>query len=138
MVTVVVVAVLAGVAFPSFMSSVRKGRRAEAFNALSGIQQAQERWRGSQASYASDLTSAPPTGLGLSATTAGALYDMSIANAGANTYEAIATAASGSSQVHDGNCAKLAVKMNNGSLTYAGTSSAGVLSYAATNPCWSR
>lgn len=138
MIAVVIVGILASLAYPSFMGSIRKGRRAEAFAALTAVQQAQERWRANNSSYAGNLTAAAPTGLGLSSTTAGSLYGISLANAGATTYEAIATAVSGSTQVDDGNCAKLGVKMDGGNLTYAGASHSGTLSYAATNVCWSR
>lgn len=138
MIAVVVVAILAGLAFPSFMSSIRKSRRAEAFAALTAVQQAQERWRANNSTYSNDLTSATPAGLGLAATSSGGLYGISLANTGAATYEAIATAASGSSQVSDGNCAKLGVKMNEGNLTYAGASSSGTLTYAVSHACWVR
>lgn len=138
MIAVVIVAILASLAYPSFMGSIRKSRRAEAFAALTAVQQAQERWRANNSTYASNLTAAAPTGLGLPATTAGSLYGISLASADATTYEAIATAASGGTQVDDGNCAKLGVRMAGGNLTYGGTTSSGTLSYAATNPCWSR
>ena len=64
---VAVVAILGAVAIPAYQESVRKGRRAEAFRLLAAAQQAQERWRGVNAEYATDLTSAPPTGLGVAA-----------------------------------------------------------------------
>lgn len=138
MIAVVVVAILAGLAFPTFMGAIRKSRRAEAFTALASVQQAQERWRANNASYASDLTSASPTGLALSSATPGSHYTISVANPDATSYEAIATAASGSTQAGDGTCAKLGVKMSAGNLTYGGTTAAGTLTYTATNPCWSR
>ena len=141
MIAVVVIAILAGLAFPSYMNSLRKGRRAEAFAALAAVQQAQERWRANKPGYASDLTSASPTGLGLQSTTGGGLYGISIVTDSSTistTYEAVATAASGKSQENDGNCAKLGVKMEGGNLTYGGTTVSGTLSYTSTNPCWSR
>lgn len=141
MITVVVVSILAAVAFPSFMGSIRKGRRAEAFAALTAVQQAQERWRANNATYASNLTAAAPAGLGLPSTTPGSLYTISVVTDPATiatSYDAVAVAATGSSQVKDGNCAKLGVRMQGGNLSYAGASSSGTLSYAPTNACWSR
>lgn len=43
MITVAIVAILSAVAYPSYMDSVRKGRRAEARTALSEVMQQQER-----------------------------------------------------------------------------------------------
>ncbi|MBL0296210.1 MAG: prepilin-type N-terminal cleavage/methylation domain-containing protein [Betaproteobacteria bacterium] len=61
MIAVVIVALLASIALPSFMDSIRKSRRSEAFAALSAVQQAQERWRGNHGSYAArPLASARP------------------------------------------------------------------------------
>jgi type IV pilus assembly protein PilE len=138
MITVVVIGILAGIAYPSFMDSIRKSRRAEAFNALATVQQAQERWRGNNAAYASDLAASAPAGLGLATGTPGGHYTISLADTGANTYKAIATANSSSSQVKDGSCAKLGVWMNGGQLSYGGTTTTGTLAYEATSPCWSR
>jgi type IV pilus assembly protein PilE len=138
MIAVVIIGIVASLAYPSFMGSIRKGRRAEAFAALTAVQQAQERWRANNSSYASNLTATPPSGLGLPATTAGSLYGISISNAGATGYEAVATAVSGSTQADDTSCGKLGVKMDGGNLTYAGAAAGGTLSYAATSPCWSR
>lgn len=138
MIAAAVIAILAAVAFPSFMDSIRKGRRSEAFSALSNIQQAQERWRANNAAYASNLSASAPTGLNIPSTTSGGYYTLSLGTVDATGYEALATAVSGTSQVKDGNCAKLGVKLLNGNLTYGGASSTGSVTFAATSPCWSR
>jgi type IV pilus assembly protein PilE len=44
MITVAIVAILAAVAYPSYLESVRKGRRAEARAALTNLMQQQERY----------------------------------------------------------------------------------------------
>lgn len=138
MIALVVVGILSALAFPSFMDSIRKGRRSEAFTALSNVQQAQERWRANNASYNSDLSTAPPTGLGISATTPSGHYTVSLGNVTATGYEATATAVSTSSQINDGNCAKLSVQMAGGNVKYASNTAAGALTYANTDKCWSR
>jgi type IV pilus assembly protein PilE len=135
MIAVVVVAILAAVALPSFMDSIRKSRRSDAFGALSNIQQAQERWRANNAAYTAELGA---SGLNIPTTTANGYYTLQVASASATGYRAIATAVSGKSQANDGNCAQLGVELAGGNLRYGGTSMAGTLSYAATNPCWSR
>lgn len=144
MIAVVVVAILAAIAYPSFMSSVRKSRRAEAFTALSAVQQAQERWRSNNPAYTDALTTAWPTGLGLAAASSGGLYAISVETAASTAgtgYKAVATAVSGKSQAADGNCGKLGVMLNQGTLLYAGSTASGTLAdtdYTATHPCWSR
>lgn len=138
MIAVVVVAILAAVALPSFLDSIRKGRRSEAFSALAAIQQAQERWRTNNASYASNLSASAPTGLNIPSTTANGYYSLSLLDVGPTGYKAVATAVSGRSQANDGSCAKLGVQMNGGAVTYASNTVAGALTYANTDRCWSR
>lgn len=144
MIVVVIVAILAGIAFPSFMGSIRKSRRSEAFTALSNVQQAQERFRGNNATYASSLTAAPanvdPTlrGLGLTSTTPGGYYTIALSNVDPTSYEVTATAVSGTSQAADGDCAKLGVRLSGGNVQYASSTSSGTLSWGGTNRCWSR
>ena len=135
MIAVVVVAILAAVALPSFMDSIRKSRRSEAFGALSNIQQAQERWRANNAAYTAEMGA---SGLNIPTTTANGYYTLAVPVASPASYQAVATAVSGKSQANDGNCAKLGVQMDGGNLTYGGTSTSGTLSYAATSACWSR
>lgn len=60
MIVVIVVSVLAAIALPSFMQQIRASRRAEAVAQLALIQQAQERWRAHQPSYATALMTANP------------------------------------------------------------------------------
>lgn len=140
MIVVAVVALLAAVAFPSFMDSIRKGRRSEAFAALANVQQAQERWRSNNATYNSDLSGAAPTGLGIAATTSSGYYSLSLADVTATGYVAVATAVAGSTQASDGTCAKLGVRMLTGNLRYDASSATGTLTFPdpPTNKCWGR
>jgi prepilin-type N-terminal cleavage/methylation domain-containing protein len=55
-VVVVIIGVLAAFAVPRFMASVERSKAAEAFNYLSSIQAAQERYHARQGTYASLLT----------------------------------------------------------------------------------
>lgn len=138
MIAVVVVGILAAIAFPSFMDSIRKGRRSDALGALAAVQQAQERWRTNNSAYASNLSASAPTGLGLPSTTSSGYYTLSLANVTATGYQAVATAVSGKSQASDGDCAKLGVEMNGGMVRYGSASLSGTVSFANTNPCWAR
>jgi type IV pilus assembly protein PilE len=133
MIAVAIVGVLAMVATPSFLDSIRKGRRAEAFAAISAIQQAQERWRSNNASYATSLSQ-----LGIASTTASGNYQVATAGS-SSSYTVTANGTTGSSQAND-RCRKLSVKALAGSMKYAGCSACADadLSYGETDPCWSR
>ena len=54
-VVVVIIGVLAAFAVPRFMASVERSKAAEAFNYLSAVQSAQERYHARQGTYASSL-----------------------------------------------------------------------------------
>ncbi|MCW5633333.1 MAG: prepilin-type N-terminal cleavage/methylation domain-containing protein [Rubrivivax sp.] len=146
LIAIVVLGLLMAVALPSYQSSLRKSRRAEAITALSNIQQAQERHRSTRATFASDLTAAPtatPPGLGLPATvTPSGYYNLTIASPSATGYEARAAAVAGTSQANDGNCAVMAVRMAGGNLRYGAWPNVGSIDWtpANTDPnrCWAR
>lgn len=55
-VVVVIIGVLAAFAVPRFLSSVERSKAAEAFNFLSSVQAAQERFHARQGTYAAVLT----------------------------------------------------------------------------------
>ncbi len=55
-VVVVIIGVLAAFAVPRFLSSVERSKAAEAFNYLSSVQAAQERYHARQGTYASLVT----------------------------------------------------------------------------------
>ena len=145
MVTLVVVAILAAVALPSFQDSVRKSRRADAFTAITAVQQAQERWRGSHADYSNSLpnTAVAPSlanGLGMSTQSSSSYYTLSLSDITATTYTVVATAVVGRSQDQDGDCKVLGVRVERGNVVYG--AGAAVIDWAAANPdagrCWAR
>jgi len=55
-VVVVIIGVLAAFAVPRFLASVERSKAAEAFNYLSSIQAAQERYHARQGTYAAEVT----------------------------------------------------------------------------------
>jgi type IV pilus assembly protein PilE len=128
LIVLVVVALLAAIAYPSYQNMVRKSRRADAVDALSRIQQAQERWRSNNATYAGSalLTSAWPAGLGQSATSPGAYYTLAITANSATGYTLTATAVAGKSQAKDSGCTTMTVTAAAANLTYTPAS------------CWNR
>lgn len=129
MITVVIVAILAGVALPSFLEQIRKSRRSDAVAALAALQQAQERFRSSNTAYASALSS-----VGLSATSADGYYTIEITSgtASATGYTATAVPVAGRSQTSDTGCnnstaaTRMTVTVTNGVPSYSPAA------------CWSR
>lgn len=135
-IALVVLGVLTALALPSFLDSIRKGRRAEAFAALAAVQQAQERWRSNNSIYSSDLSS---SGLRVASTTPGGYYAITIdSSPTATDYAALATATSGTSQASDGNCVRLRVRVVGGNLFYGSAAASGTFDESAGNRCWSR
>jgi type IV pilus assembly protein PilE len=132
MIVVAVVGVLALVAVPSYMDSVRKSRRADAMAGLMRWQQLQERFRGNQPAYAATAASMP--GPPASDSPEGH-YVLSIDAAGPASYTMSATAKSGSPQFADTKCRKLTVTMSLGAIT---TKSFDVSNAETTNTarCW--
>ena len=137
MIAVAVVGLLLAVALPSFMDSIRKGRRSEAFSALATLQQAQERHRGNNATYAATVAALNVT----TPTVPGGYYALSIAVPTATGYELTADSTSSganSSQRNDGACAKLGVQVNGGTILYGSCSSCSGFTWAASDTCWKR
>jgi type IV pilus assembly protein PilE len=139
MIAVLVLGVLAALAYPTFVDSFRRGRRADAMAALAAVQQAQERWRSNHANYSTSLGE-----LGLPSSTASGHYGISVAAPApgegtlATGYVATAVGADGSSQAADAQCRRLSVRQIGGTLGYAGCGSCASFSYGATHPCWAR
>jgi type IV pilus assembly protein PilE len=114
MIVVTVVAILAAIALPAYQSQIRKSRRSDAVAAIAAVQAAQERFRANNPTYTTDLTTALPTGLGLSATSPAGRYTISVTVAtGVNyTIQAAATASGG--QTADTGCTTLTTTVTAG------------------------
>jgi len=55
MIAVAVVAIIAAIAYPSYIDQVQKTRRSEAYSLMSGIMQQEERWFTQNNTYTTDL-----------------------------------------------------------------------------------
>lgn len=110
MIVIVIVAILASIAVPSYRSYVLRSHRVEAKTALLNLAAAQEKFYLTNNTYATNaqLTTAPPNGLGLAATTEGGWYTIAIAN-GANAAGFSATATAAGTQTEDGACASFTI-----------------------------
>jgi type IV pilus assembly protein PilE len=148
MIVAVVIAVLAVIALPSFLDSVRKSRRADAITELNNVAQAQERWRANNPNYNNADVSSLATGLRLygaaiatSYPLASGYYSIAIGTTLSSTdYAATATATG--AQASDTNCAVMRLTMASGNLRNWAGSSVATLADAATDAnarkCWSR
>jgi type IV pilus assembly protein PilE len=135
MIAVALVAILAALAYPSFMDAVYKGRRSEAFSNLASLQLAQERYRANRTTYAASLTDlyaspqAPPSP---------SYYTLSVAEATATGYRLRAVAKG--MQASDARCATMEVRAEGGTIQYGSSCSActPATPLTDTNQCWSR
>jgi type IV pilus assembly protein PilE len=129
MAVVVIVGLLTVIAYPAFMAQVRKARRAEAVSTTALIQQAQERWRANQPTYAAALMTVPATNCATPAlqvtnsclniaAAAGARYTYALSANTATGYTLTVTAVAGASQASDTQggtaCSPLVVTVTNG------------------------
>jgi type IV pilus assembly protein PilE len=122
MIVVAVVGILAAIAYPSYMDSVRKSRRSDAINDLSAIALAQEKWRANHTTYG---TLADVWG-GVT-TTSGGYYTLAIPTNTGTAFTITATAVSGTSQASDTGCTVFTIN-ESGPLTNTATLAA----------CWKR
>jgi type IV pilus assembly protein PilE len=138
MIAVAIVVILASVALPSFLDSMRKSRRTEAFTAMTAVQQAQERWRSNRAEYTSTLAD---LGITSSTTTPGGYYTIAVAADATNpntTYVVSATAVSGKSQEQDGRCARLFVQVSGSLIRQGSCASCTTPTFVDADVCWAR
>lgn len=106
MIVVVIVAILAAVAIPSYQDSVRKTRRADAKEALTRIAALQERFFFTNNRYGTfeDLGLSSTTGLNVQIDSQEGFYDIRLANCGGtNCFQLQATPKGAQSQ--DSTCA---------------------------------
>ena len=137
MIAVAILGIVTAIAYPSFVDSVRKGRRAEAIAALVSMQQAQERWRTNNANYTTTISN-----LGVGSTTP--YYDLTVSAPSTNAadlaigYIVTAEGKAGTSQANDSQCRKLSVWLDRSSVKYAGCGSCTTFVYSTSNACWAR
>ena len=140
MVAVAVLGVLAALALPSFIDSIRKGRRSEAVAALAQVQQAQERWRANRSTYTANLSDLS-VNLDANNKTASGYYVIRLEDdADGVRYTATATAVSGTSQASDTHCTVMRVRLQGGNLQYGGCAGCDLPTGVLTDPnrCWAR
>jgi len=137
MIVLVILAILAAVAWPSYQNAIQRSRRADAVAALTEIMQAQERWRANNPRYKATLTD--PALPGTRTVSHDGHYDLSLPDppATANAYTVQATVRSSSPQTADSSCQVMRVVIAGGNITYNSGASANATN-AAPDPCWSK
>jgi type IV pilus assembly protein PilE len=114
-IAILVIGILSAIAYPNYTQSVRKSRRSDAISAILSIQQAVEKYRANNLTYASSLAAAPTTTTALTQTaytmtvsTSAATYYTFVVDSGANgvaatstAYRIKATAIAGTTQASD-------------------------------------
>ena len=94
MITVVIVAILAAIAYPAYTDAITKARRADGVDALLNIQASQEKYRANNPTYGTLVQ------IGETAASEDGYYALSLANITATSYTATANG-TGSSQSRD-------------------------------------
>ena len=107
LVVILIVGLLAAFAYPQYLTSIVRSRRADAIESLIALQQAQENWRSNNTSYAA------MTNLGLNSLSKKGYYNISLIGTPDNTgYTASAVAVDGKSQSNDSICRQLLIEVN--------------------------
>lgn len=154
MITTVVVAILAAIAFPSFLSQIRSSRRSDAVTAISKVTQAQERYRANSPTFGDKFivaggalvgtvvgqsTDTLPSGATAASTytTTDGYYQLSLSGVTATQYTVLATAQG--SQASDGSCKFMQIAVDGGNVTYSSGASSGTSNDASANKrCWKK
>jgi type IV pilus assembly protein PilE len=107
---VVVIAILASIAVPSYRNYLIRSQRAEAKTALLQLRAAQEQFYLNRNAYTDDVAGAPPDGLGLTAVSETGKYAISVdLDADGQGYTATAAPAAGGGQEDDDTCGSLTI-----------------------------
>jgi type IV pilus assembly protein PilE len=105
LITASVAAILAGVAVPAYQDQIRKSRRSDAVQAITSVQLAEEKYRATNTTYASSLTTLGFASSPLPST--GGYYSVAISGTSATAYVVTATSVSGTSQASDTGCTSI-------------------------------
>jgi type IV pilus assembly protein PilE len=113
MVVLAVIAILSSIAVANYRQYVVRSNRTDATSALLRIQVAEEKYFLQNNTYTTDVTDAPPTGLGVASPTTNGFYTLAVTgNPGSTNNIAtsfLATATATGSQTQDTSCATLTI-----------------------------
>jgi type IV pilus assembly protein PilE len=130
MIVIVIVGLLAALAYPSFVAQLQQTRRADALTALVQIESAQARFRSNSSRYGTLAE------IGVASTSAAGFYGLQAANNTADGFTALAVAAG--AQMHDTACRYLKLDVAGANTTYRSGPDASVANPDSDNQkCWS-
>ena len=130
LIAMVIAAILAAIAYPSFRGVVDRSRRADAIGALLIAQLAQERWRANQLAYGN------LGDIGVPSTSSAGHYLLAATSLTASGYELLASAVG--VQQRDAECRHLRLAMSGAQVAYASGPDATVANPSDLNRrCWS-
>jgi len=111
MIVIAVIGTLAAIAIPSYRRYLIRSQRSEAKISLMQLQTAEEKFYLQNNAYTNNVTAAPPTGLGLQATSETGKYNIAITTfpADAQSYTATASPRSGGGQTDDTQCVNFTI-----------------------------
>ena len=131
MIATAISGVLASVAYPSFSGVMHKVKRCEALAALMQLQQAEERWRSDNSRYGT------LDEVGVASAAPGRNYLLSVADASATGYVAVAQATG--TQASDRKCRYLRLAFQAGNLaTSSGETESADNDAQANRQCWNQ
>ena len=121
LIAIVIVAILAAIAIPSYRGYVLRSRREEATSALMRIQTAEEKFFLQNNAYTGNLNGAPPAGLGIANATDNGYYALALQLTNGGTgFSATATPTAAAGQSDDTACASFTIDQT-GNKTATGT-----------------
>jgi type IV pilus assembly protein PilE len=136
MITLLVVAILAAIAVPSYQAQIRSGRRTDAKNAVLDLAGREERYYSASNAYTTDPTQLGyPAGAFGSLPIGGGYYTVNVINGqtgDTRSFKASASPISGTSQASDAQCQYFSV--DNFGVQFSSDTGAGGTNTSAT--CW--
>jgi len=128
MTVMVIVAILASIAVPSYRSYLVRSNRADAKSALMQVQAAEEKFYLQNNAYTNNVAGVPPAGLGLSSTTTNGFYTVTVTpGTGNQSYTATAAPTTAGGQSSDSKC---------GSFTVTDIGKRGITGTDTVTNCW--
>ena len=127
MIVLAILGILSALAYPSYLDTVRKGRRAEAVSTLLKLAVQQERTRTNTATYVSDMTEFGYANAAANTLDSG-MYSVVIDPASATAFTITASEVADKDQANDDDCGDFVITQNGPD--FSGTN--------ATRSCWSQ
>ena len=104
MIVIAVIGTLAAIALPTYRRYLLRSQRSEAKIALMALQTAEEKFYLQNNAYTTNVTAAPPAGLGLQNMSETGKYDVAVTSPDGQSFLATASPHSGGGQTDDSQC----------------------------------